>query len=320
MKKYFLKRTLSGIFSIFVILTANFFLIAYMKGDAASIGIIELEVKKRMRQEFGLNNSAFEQFIVWIKKLLKGDLGNSYGMIPRKVNFQVNDMFVKTIQVLIPAIIVATIITIITCAILHARRRSSITQFVTKIFCYIGVSLPSFIIAMLCIKLYTGEGVIQEFIGKSAYNAIVTGKEFPFYELRRWAMPFTAITIVAIAMLFKYLDTLMNEVMSSEFIKMARAKGLKEKTIMYRHAIRYAACPFITAISLTLIGLMGSQFIIEIVTKWNGLGSGLYSAISYRDYPLIMGILLYMTIITVAINIVVDCFYSLLDPRIRVEG
>lgn len=319
MKKYFLKKTIAAVINFFFILMANYILLVNVKGDVMS-GLIPLETKIRMREELGLNKGPFEQFIIWLKNLLKGDMGRPYTGAPWDVKYEVSQMFIKTIEILIPAIIVATIICIFFCAILHMKRRSSITQLVIKIICYFGISIPSFLLVKFIIMLVTGEGNLQDYIGKSNYNVISTGSPFKFMEFKVWLIPFIAVTLVAIAHLFRYLDSLLSEVMNSEFIKMAKAKGLKDKTIMYRHAIKYCACPFVTAISLTLVGLMSNQFVIEIVSQRNGLGMGLFNSITRRDYPVTMGILLYITLITLVINMVVDFIYTLLDPRIKLEG
>lgn len=318
MRRYFFKRTISGVINFFFIMMACFICISSVRGDVAS-GLMPLETKKYLRELYGLDKSKLEQFWMWLSRLLKGNMGTSY-IDGWDVQYEVNKMFIKTIEILIPAIIVATIITIFLGAILHMKKRSAFTELVVRLFCYIGISIPAFLLAKFVIMFFTGEGSIQDYIGKSQYNLISTGSHFQYFEFKLWIIPCATLTLVTIAQLFKYLDSLLGEVMNSEFIRMARSKGLKDKTVMYRHAIRYTACPFITAISLSFIGLMSSQFVIEIVTQWNGLGSGLFTSISYRDYPTTMGILLYITLMILIINMVVDFIYSLLDPRIKLEG
>lgn len=322
MKRYFLKRVISGVINFLFILMLNFLLMATLKGDVTNSfnPPIPLEVKRRMRQALGLNKSTSEQFIIWLKNLLKGDMGKAYKAADMEIKYELSQMYIKTIEVLIPAIIIATIICVIFGAILHAKKRSSFTELAIKVFCYIGISVPSFLIVTFLVKFFTGEHTIKDFIDKDNGNVFITGEHLEFFDFKMWLIPFVAVTILAIAQIFKYLDSLLKEVMSSDFIRTARSKGLTEKRIMYKHALKNCACPLITVIGLSFTGLMSNQLVIEIVLKRNGLGMGLYRSVLNRDYPVIMGIILYITVIVLVLNIVVDFIYTIIDPRIKMEG
>jgi peptide/nickel transport system permease protein len=195
--------------------------------------------------------------------------------------------------------------------VISAVRRDTGTDYISRVLGLIGLSLPNFWIATLLL-LFTSKAF--GWVPSIRYVPITHD---PIGNLKQFAMPAFAVAIQLMAIIMRMTRTTMLEVLSQDYVRTARAKGLSQRIVVYRHALRNALIPVITVMGFQLGALMGSSAIIEVVFGLNGIGNTLVQAIFNRDYPLVQAAVLYLAVAFVLINLIVDVLYAYLDPRIK---
>lgn len=265
--------------------------------------------RAKLRASMGLSDPLPTQYGKWIWGLLHGDPGNSL-----RSGKPVADLLWKalpiTFELAILSVLMATVVAI-PLGVISAVKRDTGLDYSSRIFGLIGLSLPNFWIATLLL-LFTSK----------AFGWVPSIRYIPFVEdpignLKQFALPAFAVAIQLMAIIMRMTRTTMLEVLSQDYVRTARAKGLTGRTVVYRHALRNAMIPVITVIGFQLGALMGTSAIIETVFGLNGIGYTLLQAIFNRDYPLVQAAVLYLAVIFVLINLVVDVLYAYLDPRIK---
>ncbi|NOZ70688.1 MAG: ABC transporter permease [Chloroflexi bacterium] len=258
-----------------------------------------------------------------------GDLGNSiHGNIP--VAQELKKRFPATVELSMFAIVIATLIGI-PLGVLSALRRNSLLDTLTMLGALIGVSMPIFWLAILLMWLFglvlgwfpTGGrlGVsieLEHITNLYILDSILTGNWVAFKDaLSHIILPSFALATIPLAIIARMTRSSMLEVLGLDYVRTARAKGLKESTVIIRHVMRNAMMPVVTIVGLQLGSLMGGAILTETVFSWPGIGKWVFDAISGRDYPIVQSVTLLIAVIFVAVNLLVDISYAVLNPRIR---
>jgi peptide/nickel transport system permease protein len=265
--------------------------------------------RAKLREAMGLSDPLYEQYGRWIWNLLQGDPGKSL-----RSGKPVSELLWRalpiTVEMAVLSMIIAALVAI-PLGVISAVRRDTGMDYSSRVFGLIGLSLPNFWIATLML-LFTSKAF--GWVPSIRYVPIT---EDPIGNLKQFAMPAFAVAIQLMAIIMRMTRTTMLEVLSQDYVRTARAKGLNQQVVVYRHALRNALIPVITVMGFQLGALMGSSAIIEVVFGLNGIGNTLVQAIFNRDYPLVQAAVLYLAVAFVLINLFVDVLYAYLDPRIK---
>ncbi|WP_188066151.1 nickel ABC transporter permease [Brevibacillus brevis] len=303
MKQYIVKRLLSGIIVLFGLSVFTFLLIHLIPGDPVRIMLGQratVEQIESLRGELGLNKPLVVQYLDYASGVLKGDLGTSL-KTGRPVSTEIADRFPATAKMAVASLVVAIVIGI-GLGVLAAKYKDTPIDGAIMTFSTFGMSIPGFWLGLL---------VILVFSVHLGWFPIAGGT-----GLKDMVLPaFTLGTLTATA-LSRLTRAGMVEVLSNDYIRTARAKGMNERVVLLRHAFRNVMIPIVAVIGLELAGLLGGAVIIEQVFGWPGVGTLAIQAISSRDFPMIQGTTLFIGAVYVLVVILIDVLYAVLDPRI----
>jgi peptide/nickel transport system permease protein len=280
-----------------------FFLI-YLSGDPVST-MVPLDARpadvEAIRAYFGLDQPLHIQYLVFVRNALHGDLGHSFKYRQDSLNLVLRRL-PATFTLAATSVIVAVAIAV-PLGIISATRRGTLLDNLATSLSLLGISTPQFWLGILLILLFADRLRWLPPSGREGPSSLI--------------MPAATMAAAQIGMITRLLRRCMLEALGQDYITTARAKGLKERVVHYRHALRNALIPVVTVIGLNLGTLIGGSVIIETVFAWPGVGWLMNEAINARDLPLIRADVLVMAIIITFINLVVDVSYCYLDPRIR---
>ncbi len=300
---------------LFGISVVVFLMLKLTPGDPAAtlLGIQATpEELARVRRAMGLDQPWAVQYGIWLRDLLGGNLGVSY--ISRKpVAELITTRFPVTLELTLIAMLLAAAIGI-PAGILSASRRYSGLDYSITSFALFGVSMPSFWFGILLILLFS---LYLRWLPASGYVPIARGG---WEHLKHVFLPALSLGLFLSGSLARFTRSSMVEVLAQEFIRTGRAKGLSERVVVYRHALKNALIPTVTVLGLQFGFLMGGAVIIEQVFAYPGVGWLVLIAVSQRDYPVVQGVVLVIAAVFALSNLLVDVAYTWLDPRIRYGG
>lgn len=311
MLKYILRRLLA---MVPVLLGASFLVFGALRlapGDPALTIAGEHatpELVAKIRSDLGLDKPVLTQFLVFLGGAVQGDLGHSI----RTNDSVANELIVKlpnTLKLTAAASIVAVFVGI-GFGIVAATRRNSIWDSGSMVLSLMGVSIPVFWLGFLLMLLFSVQ--LPKLLG--------TGPLLPPTGTGTWKhliMPTITLAAYSMAIIARMTRSSMLEVLQRDYIRTAKAKGASEGIIIYKHALRNALIPVVTVVGLQVGSLLGGAVLTETVFSWPGIGSLLVHAISFRDYPVVQGVTLFVATSFVVVNLTVDVLYAYLDPRIR---
>ncbi len=304
MARYALKRILAMIPVLIGISIVIFTLLYFTPGDPARMLLGDLATEEEveaLREEMGLNDSFFERYIRYMGDLLQGDLGISYvSKLP--VSEEIMTRLPVTARVAFLVIIFAVVVGVPAGIISAAKQYSFIDNFV-RIISLLGITMPSFWLALLLVLLFSVKlGWLP-----------ASGLYGPIYYI----MPVISIAAVPVATIARITRSSMLEVIRSDYIRTARAKGQAENVILFKHALANALIPILTIVGIQFAGGLGGAVVNEQVFAIPGLGKMMVDAIKARNYPLVQGSVLVLAVLQSSVNLVVDLLYALVDPRIR---
>lgn len=302
-----LKRVIQTVFILLGVALLIFLMLRIIPGNAIVTMMGEHtnpEAIERMTAELGLDQPFYVQFWMYLKGVLTGDLGTSYSL-NRPVSELIGTAFPNTVRLAIAAALVAWVVGIL-CGIIAAVKKNGILDHTFMGFSLLGVSVPVFMVAMVLQYLLAYK---LKLFPISSNNAGWIGYVLPAIALG-WN------SAGSIARLTR--STLM-EVLQEDYIDTARAKGYRQLYVIVNHALRNAVLPVITMMAVQLSSLLSGAVICETVFSINGIGRLAVQAIEGRDIPLLQGTILFSTVIVILGNLIADCLYSVLDPRIRKE-
>ncbi len=309
---YVIRRLILTIPIVLLVSIMVFSLLQLIPGDPARV-ILGLEATPEalvaLRRELGLDRPLVVQYLSWLGKVVQGDLGRS--LVDRTpVIEQIAQRLPVTLELTVGTFIVALLIAVPT-GILSATRRGGITDLASTLFALGGMSIPSFWLAMMFIIVFA---VKLQWLPASGY---VPFSVDPRANLTAMLMPMLATGIRESAVLMRMLRSSMLEVLYSDYVRTARGKGLAQRAVLMRHALRNAVLPVVTIIGLQFGQLLGGAVITETIYGWPGLGHFTVMAINERDFPLVQASVVVTSGIFIVINLLVDLLYGWLDPRIR---
>lgn len=312
MLKYALNRVALAIPTLFIVAVIVFALMRAIPGDPAQLMLGDLENPQalaQMRRDLGLDKPLPAQFAIWVKRLAAGDLGQSIAQ-QRPVAEMLWSGFAVTASLVIPAVLIASLLAI-PLGMLAAWKQNSVADAAIVTAAIVFLSIPSFWLGLIFLLVF---GLKLDLLPVVGY---VSPLESFWEGLRYLLMPVTALALIETGVLIRMARSSTIEVLRLEYITHARAKGLREMTVAQRHALKNAMAPTWTMIGLTLGSLLGGAVVTETVFTLPGIGRLLVDSIFARDYPVVQGCLLFVTLIYVAVNLLVDLCYPLFDPRVR---
>ena len=311
---YLVKRILSLIPVLFVVSIIVFIIIHMTPGDPATIMLGEdasIEQIEQLREELGLNLPLVQQYTNWVIGVFQGDLGSSYFM-----NEPVTESIVSHLGPTISLTIISQIIALIIAipiGIFAARKRGTFTDQSVMGLSLLGMSIPNFILGLLTMLVF---GVILRWLPIAGYAPMNSGV---WNHLQYLVLPAISLGTLQAALITRITRSSMLEVLNNNYIKSARAKGVKENQIIYRHAFRNAFLPILTVIGQTFGGLIAGAVITETIFNIPGIGQLTINSIQRRDYPMIQGIIFFVAMAYVFINLIVDLLYGVVNPRVRLD-
>lgn len=315
MFRYLVQRVVSFIPTAFGISLLVFFAIRLVPGDSITAmlgteaGMLTETQRASLEKYFGLDKPAPEQYVVWLGHVLQGDFGYSvrHG---KPVLDIILDRFPVTLELTLMAVAIALVIGVtfgVTSAIFH----NSLLDLFGQVFALIGLAAPNFLIGTLIIYVLS---VYFDILPNSGDYVDLT--DDPQKNLEQMIFPAITLGFAFSASVMRMTRSAMLEVLGQDYVRTARSKGLRERTVVIRHALRNALIPVVTLVGVEIGYLLGGAVIVEDIFTLPGIGRLAFNAISQRDYALIQGIVLFIALNFMVINLLVDLIYTLLDPRI----
>jgi len=293
-----------------------FLMVRLMPGDIVDVllggdAVATEEQKQQVREQLGLTGSYPDQYWRWASGAATGDFGVSY-----RNTEPVSDILQRavpiTLELMILALLIATLIGV-PLGVISAVRRDSVGDYASRVGGLIGISIPSFWLATLLL-LFTSR--VFGWVPPITY---VPFFDDPLTNLSQFILPAISISVFTLAIVMRMVRATMLEVLSQDYVRTARAKGVRHRLVVYRHALRNALIPVVTIIGFEIGILMGGAAIVEIIFGLPGVGYVLLQSIFNRDYPVVQGATLLIAVIFVVANTLVDIVYGWLDPRISHE-
>jgi peptide/nickel transport system permease protein len=309
-----MKRILATIPILFVVSVVIFLIVHITPGDPAAVMLGESatpEDVKVLRQQMGLDLPLHQQYWNWMADVLRGDLGDSYFM-KESVASAILSHLPPTLSLAVLALAVALIIAIPT-GIIAALRRGTLIDQTVMTFSLLAMAVPSFLLALLLILLV---GVALQWLPVAGYRPLDAGL---WNHLKYLILPAISLGAIQSALITRMTRASMLEVLNAGYIKTARSKGVKERQIIFKHALRNAFLPILTVIGQTFGGLVTGAVVTETIFNIPGIGQLIINAVERRDYAMIQGVVLFVTFAYVMINLIVDLLYGVIDPRVRLE-
>ena len=303
------------------VLAINFMLIHAAPGDPASVIAGEMgggdeAVMASIKKAYGLDQPLPVQFVTYIGKSLQGDLGQSY-TYSRPVSGLILDRIGPTILLVLTALVFAIVVGTLL-GVFASRRPDSFASSAVTILSLVGYAMPVFWTGILLVILFgkvwpimpiAGMRDVRQF-GVGGWSAVVD-------VLHHLVLPALTLTIIYLAQYSRLARASMLEVLGSDYIRTARAKGLSEWMVTFKHALRNALMPVVTIAGLQFGHLISGAVLVETVFSWPGLGTLALGAIHGRDYPTLLGVLTFSSMLVIVANLVTDLSYRWIDPRLR---
>lgn len=278
-----------------------------------------LEARQKLMEYYGLDKPLHIQYINWLKKLAVLDFGRSFSTDGRLVIEKVGERIPITLLINILSLFLILFVSI-PIGVISAAKKDSLFDKSTTLFVFLGFAIPTFWLALLLMILF---GIQLEWLPISGIRSLNFNQLSPFGKFFDYIKHLTLPTLVAafggLAGFSRYMRSNMLEVINMDYITTARAKGLSNFIVIWKHALRNALLPIITLLGFSIPGLIGGSVIFESIFAIPGMGQLFYMSVMSRDYPVIMGILVIGALLTMIGNLLADIGYAFADPRIRVR-
>ena len=326
-RSYVIKRILYAVFIFFVVLTLNFFIPRLGVQDPAeryyppqgAMSHIEYEIIKQFtREQYGFDVSTFQQYIRYLQGLTRLDLGTSLRSGSPRVTALIGQRLPWTLVLSVSTLIISLVIGLLF-GTLAAWKRGRWQDTLLLNASTISVAVPGFFIALM-VSFYLGFR-LELFPAYTNPNMVAQfdwSREAIMVVLNNAALPIMSMSLGGIVGYSQSTRNSVIAVTNEDFVITARAKGLSQATVLYKHVLRNALLPLATSIGMSISGLIGGAIIIEQVFNWQGMGTLFLEANSTNDYPLMMGIMLFLSSFAILANLVTELFYVILDPRVTV--
>lgn len=306
MSRFILRRVLLAVPTLFGVLVVAFLLLYVAPGDPVESMIGERADSAtiaRLRQQLRLDDPLPQRFAHYVGSVVTGDLGRSY-ITNRPITQDIRERFPKTLQLAGAAMLLATLIGV-TLGVLSARKPGGFADRFALAIAYLGISFPVYWVGLLLILLFA---VTLRWLPPSGYGS-----------LRFLVLPALTLGMRSIAFLARMTRSAMLESLSADYVRTARAKGLSERVVTLKHALRNALIPIITVLGLDFGAYLTGSILTETIFSWPGIGRYVVNAISRRDLPAIQGTVLFLSTVFVVVNLLTDLAYAKADPRVSYE-
>lgn len=315
MLAYTLRRLLGAVIVMWAVATLVFFMLRLVPGDPIAAMLADAggaEEIAALRHYLGLDQPVTVQYGLWFIHMLNGDLGASIYGSHQPVTQIITEAFPRTMSLSLLAFFIAMVIAV-PAGILSATRRNTATDTSVSLMAFLGLSMPDFWVAILLIIVFAAD---LKWLPAIGYVPISEGI-WPWF--RHIILPAIAIGTAFSAIIARMIRSSLLEVLSSDYMRTARAKGLTPRMVMWGHALPNAMIPVITVIGIAFALLISGAVVVENVFSIKGLGRVLIEGILNRDYPVVQGAILVVSAMFVLSNLVVDLLYGVIDPRIRLH-
>jgi oligopeptide transport system permease protein len=303
--RYIIRRVLLLIPTMLVIYTLTFFLIHATPGGPWSQGDkpVPARVLERLNEAYGLNKPLWRQYADYLWNAMQGDFGPSFAQRNRSVTEIIQGTFPVSLKLGLVAMAIALVVGI-TLGTIGALKHNSWLDYLTGFTAIVGISTPSYVIVSLLVLVLASK---FHWLPTGGWDGVLS---------KNVIIPAIALALYPAAILARYTRSSMLDVLNADYIRTARAKGVHERWVIVRHAIRNALLPVLTVSGVILADVVTGSFFVESIYSVPGLGRYFVSSISARDYPVILGTVLLFGLVISVMNLVVDLLYPLIDPRI----
>ncbi len=307
MLRYILKRLMAGILTIWVIITITFVLMHAVPGNPFQMkeeNKTPPEVMARLEQKYGLDKPLWQQYLRYLSDILHGDFGISFKKADTSVNEIIDRGFPASAKVGVIAVVVSVIMGL-ALGIVSAIKRGKWMDWFSMIFATIGISIPALVTSVLMLYIFC-----------------YYWKVLPSFGLTSWKhfiLPVACLAFSPTAYIARLTRSSMLEVMRADYIRTARAKGISEKMVILRHALRNAILPVVTYLGPLVASMLTGSFVVERLFSIPGIGREYVDGISSRDYSVILGMTAFFGIFVIVANLVVDILYGVIDPRVKLN-
>jgi peptide/nickel transport system permease protein len=312
--RYILRRLLGAIPLLLGISVLIFVLIHLPPGGPADIyagsPTATAEDLARMNENLGLNDPLPIQYLKWLRGMVTGDWGVSY-RDGRPVTVAILERLPATLQLMVASLVIAIVIAI-PIGIFTATRATRLSRYVINAFTMLGISIPTFWTGLMVILIFAGRLGWIPSGGRGDAGDLLD-------QLHHLIAPALVLALVSMAGFARYVHSSMVEVMQEDYVRTARAKGLRDRTVVWRHAFRNASVPVITLLGLEVPRLFSGALVTEVVFSWPGIGRLITESILGRNYPVLMGAFMFSAFLTIVGNLIADICYGLVNPQIRYE-
>lgn len=310
MLKHMLRRLLLAVPTLLAVLTVIFIIVRVAPGDPATAALGDYASKdavEALRTKMGLDAPLWLQYVRFLGDLARGDLGKSL-ITGKSTSGQVMFVLPYTLELTIAAILLGLVLGI-PLGVLTAVRRNTLTDYIGRVLSLLGLSFPAFYLGILLIFFLAVKINLFPAVGAAPFSQ-------PLANLEHLALPALSLGLIETAYVTRMTRSVMINVLSDDYVRTARSKGLPESTLLFGHALRAALVPIVSLVGIFAISLIGSSVLTEEVFARPGLGKLMIGATKQRDYTALQSIMVVYALIIIAINLITDLIYSLVDPRI----
>jgi len=315
MGKYIIRRIFDLLPTIFVVAVIVFIVTRMIPGDPASVMLgpqASVEDIEALRQKLGLNEPLYMQFFQYIGNLLQGNLGISY-TYNEPIMSLIMDRFPNTVILAISALIIAVIIGI-PAGIISAAKQNSLLDYSVMLISLIGVSMPIFWLGVMLVLYFSVN------LGWFPATGMGTLEEGFIPYIKHLILPSITLATIPMATFARITRSSMLEVISHDYIKTARSKGLGEFWVICKHAFKNALTPILTVLGMQISMMLGGAVLTETIFSWPGMGRLIVDAIDKRDFVVVQGTVLFIAVIFVVVNLLVDILYKVVNPRVNYQS
>jgi ABC-type dipeptide/oligopeptide/nickel transport system permease component len=308
---HILRRLLLAIPTLLAVFTIIFLIVRVAPGDPATAALGDAaspEAVNALRERMGLNEPLWKQYLVFLGDLAQGDLGQSL-ISQRSAISQISFVLPYTLELTFVAILIGLALGV-PIGTITAVRRNQPTDYVGRILSLIGLSLPAFYLAILMMFLLSVRLKLLPAVGDPGFDD-------PVRNLKYLIMPAFTLGLIETAYIARMTRSVMIGILSDDYVRTARAKGLAEWNVLMRHALRAGLVPIVSLVGIFAISLIGSSVLVEEVFARPGLGKLMVGATKQKDYTLLQSIMVIYALIIVGINLLTDIIYTVVDPRVR---
>jgi peptide/nickel transport system permease protein len=312
MGRYLIRRAVISVFTLIAISIVVFGILAFAPGDPladfAANPNVPAELRDQIRAQMGLNDPIPVQYAKWATSYVQGDWGVSF-QTKQSAQDYIFNRIPTTLKIVGTAFILGIMIAV-PIGVLSALKQYSVFDQVATTFAFIGFSIPTFFSGILLIIIFSVRLDWLDFVYRSDLQGF-------WPNVKQSVMPITVLALAGAAQLTRFVRASMLETIGQDYVRTARAKGLREQSVVILHAMRNALIPVVTIVALQVPEILGGAIITEQIFRVPGIGSGLIQGIAAKDIPVVMAITFGIAILVVVFNVIADVLYAVLDPRIR---